>query len=193
LLLGILKETAPAETRVALLPESLKSLLAQGISVTVESGAGLNAGASDQAYIETGATITTDRTSLLASADVLPLVNAPDAADQAGLKPGAVVIGFLKPLDSPHALTAAIARPATLFSMELVPRISRAQSMDALFIDGHCCRLQGRHHRRRPPAAPLSHAYDRRWNHPAGPRLCHRRRRRRPAGHRHGPPPGRCR
>lgn len=132
MLLGILKETAPAETRVALLPESLKSLLAQGISVTVESGAGLNAGASDQAYIETGATITTDRTSLLASADVLPLVNAPDAADQAGLKPGAVVIGFLKPLDSPHALTAAIARPATLFSMELVPRISRAQSMDAL-------------------------------------------------------------
>jgi NAD(P) transhydrogenase subunit alpha len=132
LLLGILKETAPAETRVALLPESLKSLLAQGISVAVESGAGLNAGASDQAYIEAGAIIATGRASLLASADLLPLVNAPDPADQACLKPGAVVIGFLKPLEAPHALASAIARPVTLFSMELVPRISRAQSMDAL-------------------------------------------------------------
>jgi NAD(P) transhydrogenase subunit alpha len=132
LLIGVLKEAAPAETRVALLPESLKSLLAQGISITVESGAGLAAGASDQAYAEAGANLTTDRPSLLASADLLPLVNAPDAADQARLKPGAVVIGFLKPLDAPHALATAIARPTTLFSMELVPRISRAQSMDAL-------------------------------------------------------------
>jgi NAD(P) transhydrogenase subunit alpha len=132
LLLGILKETAPAETRVALLPESLKSLLAQGISVSVESGAGLAAGASDQAYKDAGATLTADRASLLASADLLPLVNAPDTADQARLKPGAVVIGFLRPLDAPHALAAAIARPVTLFSMELIPRISRAQSMDAL-------------------------------------------------------------
>jgi NAD(P) transhydrogenase subunit alpha len=132
LLLGILKETAPGETRVALLPESLKLLLAQGISITVESGAGASAGASDATYTEAGASVTTDRASILANADLLPLVNAPEAADQAQLKHGAVVIGFLKPLDAPGALTAAIARPATLFSMELVPRISRAQSMDAL-------------------------------------------------------------
>jgi NAD(P) transhydrogenase subunit alpha len=132
LLLGILKETAPGETRVALLPESLKSLIAQGIAITVESGAGLAAGASDRDYVDAGAIITTNRASLLASADLLPLVNAPSAGDQSGLKPGVVVIGFLKPLDAPHALAAAIARPTTLFSMELVPRISRAQSMDAL-------------------------------------------------------------
>lgn len=132
MLLGILKETAPGETRVALLPESLKSLLAQGISITVESGAGLAAGASDAAYAEAGAVVTPDRASLLALADLLPLVNAPNAADQARLNPGSVVIGFLKPLDAPNALTAAIARPATLFSMELIPRISRAQTMDAL-------------------------------------------------------------
>jgi NAD(P) transhydrogenase subunit alpha len=131
-LLGILKESAQGETRVALLPESLKSLVAQGVSVTVESGAGLSAGASDAAYIEAGATVTADRASILCTADILPLVNAPDAADQAQLKPGAVVIGFLRPLDAPAALTTAIERPATLFSMELVPRISRAQSMDAL-------------------------------------------------------------
>jgi NAD(P) transhydrogenase subunit alpha len=131
-LLGILKETVAGETRVALLPESLKAFIAQGIAVSVESGAGVAAGASDQAYVEAGATIATDRAALLAAADLLPLVNAPDVADQARLKPGAVVIGFLKPLDAPHALAAAIGRPTTLFSMELVPRISRAQSMDAL-------------------------------------------------------------
>ena len=130
--LGILKETAPGETRVALLPESLKSLLAQGISITVESGAGLAAGASDAEYCEAGASVSADRASILANADLLPLVNAPSAADQVQLKPHAVVIGFLKPLDAPHTLTPAIDRPVTLFSMELVPRISRAQSMDAL-------------------------------------------------------------
>ncbi len=132
MLLGILKESALGETRVALLPESLKSLIAQGISVTVEAGAGLAAGASDQAYLEAGASLAADRASLLASADVLPVVNAPSATDQAMLRPGAVLIGFLKPLDAPHTLEAAIHRPVTLFSMELVPRISRAQSMDAL-------------------------------------------------------------
>ncbi len=132
MVLGILKESAPGETRVALLPESLKSLIAQGITVTVEAGAGLSAGASDQAYSEAGATVTADRASILAGADLIPVVTAPDAADQAQLKPGAVVIGFLRPLDAPHALLTAIERPVTLFSMELVPRISRAQSMDAL-------------------------------------------------------------
>ena len=131
-LLGILKETALGETRVSLLPESLKSLLAQGIAITVESGAGAAACASDQAYADAGAKVTADRAALLASADLLPMVNAPEAADQARLKPGCAVIGFLRPLDAPRALAAAIARPVTLFSMELVPRISRAQSMDAL-------------------------------------------------------------
>ena len=129
--LGIMKESAAGETRVALLPESLKSLLSQGLTVIVESGAGWSAGASDAAYAEAGATVT-DRDAILASADILPVVNAPGPRDQALLKPHAVMIGFLKPLETPLALSAAMARPATLFSMELVPRISRAQTMDAL-------------------------------------------------------------
>ena len=132
MLLGILKESAQGETRVALLPASLKSLLAQGIAVTIESGAGVFSGASDAAYTEAGATVTTDRASILSNADLIPVVNAPDAADQARLKPHAVVLGFLKPLDAPQALARAIERPVTLFSMELIPRISRAQAMDAL-------------------------------------------------------------
>ena len=130
--LGILKESAAGETRVALLPGSLKSLIAQGTSVVVEAGAGVASGASDQAYIEAGATITSDRASILTQADVVPVVSAPTSADQGLLKPGAVVIGFLRPLDAPAALVRAIERAATLFSMELVPRITRAQSMDAL-------------------------------------------------------------
>jgi NAD(P) transhydrogenase subunit alpha len=132
LILGILKESAPGETRVALLPESLKSLLAQEIKIVVEAGAGVSAGASDQAYIDAGATVTTDRASILANADLLPMVNAPEVSDQGQMKSGAVVIGFLRPLDAPGVLAKAIDRPVTLFSMELVPRISRAQSMDAL-------------------------------------------------------------
>ena len=132
MLLGILKESAAGETRVALLPENLKSLRAQGIDVTVESGAGMAAGAADAAYVAVGATVTADRGAILAGADILPVVNALPAADQARLKQGAVVVGFLRPLDAPSDLATAIARPTTLFSMELVPRISRAQSMDAL-------------------------------------------------------------
>ncbi len=132
MLLGILKESAPGETRVSLLPESLKALLAQGVAITVESGAGLAAGASDDAYTEAGATVTFDRASMLSTADLLPVVNTPGAGDQALLKSGAILIGFLRPLDAPEALATAIARPVTLFSMELIPRISRAQSMDAL-------------------------------------------------------------
>jgi NAD(P) transhydrogenase subunit alpha len=130
--LGILKESAAGESRVALLPESLKPLVAQGIAITVECGAGVAAGGSDAAYVEAGATVTSDRAAILASADILPVVNMPGEAEQGRLKAGAVVIGFLKPLDEPGALATAIARKATLFSMELVPRISRAQSMDAL-------------------------------------------------------------
>jgi len=129
--LGILKESAADETRVALLPESLKGLVAQGLTVFVESDAGVAAGASDAAYLDAGAKIT-DRSAILSDSDILPVVNAPEPADQSQLKPGAVVIGFLKPLEAPLALSTAIARPVTLFSMELIPRISRAQTMDAL-------------------------------------------------------------
>ena len=132
MLLGILKETAPGETRVALVPESLKNLLAQGIEVVVESGAGRAAGALDEAYEAAGASVTGDRPAILSEADVLPVVNALSPSDQALLKSGSVVIGFLRPLETPASLATAIALHVTLFSMELVPRISRAQSMDAL-------------------------------------------------------------
>jgi H+-translocating NAD(P) transhydrogenase subunit alpha len=132
LLLGILKETAGGETRVALLPDYVKALVAQGIEVVVEQGAGVAAGALDDAYVQAGASLTNDRAALLAAADLLPVVNAPNAADQKLLKAGVVITGFLRPLDAPQELKSAIERGATLFATELVPRITRAQAMDAL-------------------------------------------------------------
>jgi len=131
-LVAIVKEARGDETRVALMPDAVKALTAKGVSVSVEAGAGTQSGASDQDYQAVGAVISTDRAGLLGSADVLPVVNIPPPEDQQKLKSGAVVIGFLRPLDDPSALDAAVGRGATLFSMELVPRITRAQSMDAL-------------------------------------------------------------
>ena len=132
MLIGILRESNPGETRVALLPDAVKNLKSQGVDVIVENDCGLHAGASNDDYAKVGATISADRRSLLCSADVIPVVNCPPAADLDLLKKGAIIAGFLRPLDDPATLRPAIQRGATLFSMELVPRITRAQSMDAL-------------------------------------------------------------
>ena len=129
---AILKETSPLETRVALMPDAVKTLIGQGMQVTIESGCGARASVSDDDYARVGATVSTDRGELIANSDVIPAVNVLPEADQAKLKSGAVVIGFLRPLDDPGALDVAVSRGATLLSMELVPRITRAQSMDAL-------------------------------------------------------------
>jgi NAD(P) transhydrogenase subunit alpha len=131
-LVAILKEARQDETRVALTPDAAKAVAGMGFSVAVESGAGLQAGASDEDYQAVGASISTKRGELLASADIFPVVNALPAGDQAQLKSGSVMVGFLRPLDEPAALEVAVQRGVTLFSMELVPRITRAQSMDAL-------------------------------------------------------------
>jgi NAD(P) transhydrogenase subunit alpha len=128
----VLKEAAPGETRVALLPDAVKALIAKGLEVAVESGAGVASGHTDEAYLQAGATLATDRASLLASADILPVVNAPPAEDQRKIKRGAVAIGFFRPLDDPAALLPAVESGATLLAVELVPRITRAQAMDAL-------------------------------------------------------------
>ena len=128
----VLRERQAGEARVALMPESVKKLVALKASVLVESGAGSGAARSDESYTEAGAAVSSDRTALLQAADVLVCVNRPDPEDFSGLKEGAVVIGFLRPLDEPAALAPALAQGLTTFAMELVPRITRAQAMDAL-------------------------------------------------------------
>jgi len=110
----------------------VRKLVALRASVRVESGAGLGAARTDADYSEAGAEVSQDRTALLAAADILAAVNMPARRDLAGLKKGAVVIGFLRPLDEPAALAPALTQDLTTFAVELIPRITRAQAMDAL-------------------------------------------------------------
>lgn len=128
----VFRESQRGELRVALTPESIKKILAMGLTVDVESGAGAAAGAADAEYAAAGATVRGDRAALLAEADVLPCVNRPEPSDIARMKPGAIVVGFLRPLDEPEALLPFVERGVTAFAMELIPRSTRAQAMDAL-------------------------------------------------------------
>ena len=130
--IAVLKETGAGEARVALMPDSVQKLIAQKASVSIESGAGLGAARTDEDYATAGASVSEDRNALLAAADILVVISRPPAEDFRRLKKGAVVLGFLRPLDEPAALTPALDQGLTTFAMELVPRITRAQSMDAL-------------------------------------------------------------
>jgi NAD(P) transhydrogenase subunit alpha len=128
----VLRETLPQEARVALVPESVKKLVTLKANVIVEAGAGLGASITDDRYREAGAEISKDREALLESADLLAVVNRPAPNDIHQLRKGSVLIGFLKPLDEPEAFTHAVAQHLTTFAVELIPRTTRAQAMDAL-------------------------------------------------------------
>lgn len=128
----VLRELQSGEARVALMPESVRKLVALKATVLVEHDAGLKAASADDRYLEAGAQVSGDRAALLKQADVLVAVNRPAADDLAALKKGAVVIGFLRPLDEPAALESALLHGLTTFAMELIPRITRAQAMDSL-------------------------------------------------------------
>jgi NAD(P) transhydrogenase subunit alpha len=130
--IAVLKETQAGEARVALVPESVRKLIALKATVSIESGAGASAGASDSDYEAAGALVSVDRASLLSQADVIAVVNRPSPEDIKNLKQGAVVLGFLRPLDEPAALGELVTQGLTAFAMELIPRITRAQAMDAL-------------------------------------------------------------
>src|SRR5262245_24440126 len=127
----VTKETETEEFRVALIPESVKKLVSMKASVAVESGAGADAGASDADYEAAGARVSKDRNALLASADVLACINRPPDEDVKKLKKGAVVIGFLRPLDEPKRLVPMIEHGVSAFAVELIPRSTRAQAMAA--------------------------------------------------------------
>lgn len=128
----VLRETQAGEARVALMPESAQKLVALKATVLIESGAGLSAARTDEDYREAGTQVSSNRAELIAAADVLVTVNRPSPDVFAALKSGAVVLGFLRPLDEPAELKPAQERGLTTFAMELVPRITRAQAMDAL-------------------------------------------------------------
>ena len=124
------KETG-AERRVALVPDAVGRLTAAGFSVAVEQGAGGGAGFLDSEYAGAGAEVVPGR-ELLAGAQAVVRVAAPSAEDVADLPPGTVVIGFLSPLTDAAGIERLAERGIVAFAMESIPRISRAQSMDAL-------------------------------------------------------------
>jgi NAD(P) transhydrogenase subunit alpha len=130
--LAVPTETRPGERRVALVPDVVKKLVAAGWEVAVQSGAGTAAAFSDAAFAEAGATVAPDATSVHAGAGLVVRVNAPSAEDVGLVPQGGVVLSFFGAAQSEEALRALAAKGATVFSFDLLPRISRAQSMDAL-------------------------------------------------------------
>jgi NAD(P) transhydrogenase subunit alpha len=127
---GIPRETWPGETRVAVVPAAVAGLVKAGLEVLVEQGAGTTAGFLDEAYRAQGAAVAS-RADVFKSSDILLQVRA-TPGDPALLRSGQTVVGFADPLGAPQAIRSFAATGATLFSMELMPRITRAQSMDAL-------------------------------------------------------------
>jgi proton-translocating NAD(P)+ transhydrogenase subunit alpha len=138
MLVAVAKETFPGERRVALVPALVPTLTKIGCRVQVEAGAGTAAGFLDDAYRQQGAEIATDRRQLIQSADVLLQVRtlgANSASAQAELDlvhDGLAIVGMSDPLGNPQLVQQLAQRGATLFAMELIPRITRAQSMDVL-------------------------------------------------------------
>jgi NAD(P) transhydrogenase subunit alpha len=130
--LAVPTETRPGERRVALVPDVVKKLVAAGWEISVQAGAGGEAAFSDDAFTEAGATVAPDAAGTLAGAGLVVQVNAPGAADVAQMPQGAALLSFFGAAQSEEALRALAAQGATVFSFDLLPRISRAQGMDAL-------------------------------------------------------------
>jgi NAD(P) transhydrogenase subunit alpha len=130
--LAVPTETRPGERRVALVPDVVKKLVGSGWEVWIQSGAGTEAAFSDAAYREAGASVASGTEETQSAAGLVVRVNAPSAGEVAGLPQGAAHLSFFGVGPSEEALRALAAKRATVFSLDLLPRISRAQGMDAL-------------------------------------------------------------
>jgi len=138
MIIGVPKETFPGERRVAIVPASIPLLTKAKCEVVVEDGAGLAAGYTDAAYTEKGAKLLPTRAEVFAGSDAVIQVLCYGANDQTGrddlslMRSGQVLVGFLRPLGSPQTVAEIAAKGLTAFSVELMPRITRSQNMDAL-------------------------------------------------------------
>ena len=145
MIIGVPRESYPGERRVALVPMVVPNLVKAGFEVVVQTSAGLEAGYPDSFYIEKGARILPDRTALFATADIVVQVLCYGSNDVTGkadlplLRRGQVLIGFLRPLGSIEVIQQIAQTGVTSFSVELMPRTTRAQSMDALSSMGTIC------------------------------------------------------
>jgi len=132
LLIGVPREVFPGEKRVATVPDVVEKLIKQGFRVAVEAGAGDAAQISDDAYRAAGAAVVPDAATLWRDADIVFKVRAPDAAEVARMREGTVLASFIWPAQNPDLMASLAAKRATVLAMDSVPRISRAQKLDAL-------------------------------------------------------------
>ena len=129
---GVARETVAGERRVALVPDAATRLEGLGARLVVESGAGVGASFTDETYAAAGAEIAPDATALYAGCDLIVKVQKPSAGEIERLRDGQVLVCFLQPLVNTDLVRAIAERGATAFSMDVIPRITRAQSIDAL-------------------------------------------------------------
>lgn len=130
--LGVLKETKAHEFRVALSPSAVKALTGKGFSCVIESGCGLASSFSDAEYTENGATVLPDARTVISSAEVILKINPPDSSEIEMLGQGKTWISILQHRIQPELIASMAAKGITAYSMDAIPRISRAQSMDVL-------------------------------------------------------------
>jgi len=130
--IGVPKEVFPGEKRVATVPDVVQKLIKLGFSVAVQSGAGAAASIDDDAYRAAGASIVPDAASLWSGADIIFKVRAPSRDEVNLLREGGTLVSFIWPAQNPQLLQALAAKQATVLAMDSVPRISRAQKLDAL-------------------------------------------------------------
>lgn len=132
MLIAVPRETWPGELRSALVPQNAKKLISAGFEVAVETGAGERAGFPDADYVEVGAAIESDRRGLLGRADIVFRVRKPDPEDVSALRSGVLHISFLDPFNEKNLVGTLAAQGVTAISMEMIPRTTLAQKMDAL-------------------------------------------------------------
>ena len=130
--IGIPKETHPGENRVPIIPDTVKKLCHLGAEVVIEGGLGLGSGFRDKEYTEAGASISPDRTSLFSNSDILLRLRKPDLSEVALMKSGCIHISYLDPFNEQELVQALKERGVTSLSMEMIPRSTRSQKMDAL-------------------------------------------------------------
>ena len=132
MLIGVPRELQPGEHRAAMIPASVQKLVRAGAEVMIESGLGLGAGHSDEEYATAGARVAHDRAALLAQSELVLRLHKPPVAEIAQLKRGAIHVSYLDPFNETGLIDAFVAAGVTAISMEMIPRTTRSQKMDAL-------------------------------------------------------------
>ncbi len=130
--IGVLKETHPGENRVAVIPDTVKKLVKLGAELTVETALGQGAGFADEAYADAGATIASNRNDILAKSDILLRIRKPESDEVGQIKQGCIHISYLDPFNEGELVDALAKQGISAVSMEMIPRTTLSQKMDAL-------------------------------------------------------------